>query len=89
MAQMQHKQKVQQEIRDRESQKQAQLEHKARVQAEIREMGEKTEGMRLSDGGQGPKPGGLIPTPSFQIMKEEPKKSFWGLGNKSRKNSAA
>lgn len=88
MAQMQAKVRVQQEIRDRESQRQQQVQHKARVQQEIREMSAQND--EDNGGLKEPSPGGLLPTPSFQVVKEEPKRRLWGIGGgKGRKGSGA
>lgn len=94
LQQMKAKQKVQAEIRDREAMKQKQLEAKARVQEQIRERGAKQEeeGIKRNEEKKvnPPRPGGLVPTPSFQLVREEPKRSFWGLGGgKGRRGSGA
>lgn len=90
MAQMQAKQQVQAQIRQHTRQKDDAVAQKAQVQQQIRDMGEKSGEGKLNGGLKEPSPGGLLPTPSFQVVKEEPKRSFWGMGgNKGRKGSGA
>lgn len=91
MAQMQAKAQVQKEIRDREQAKQEQITAKSRVQREIRERAAQNEAHNVANSGlKEPAPGALLPTPSFQIKTDEPKRSFWGLGGgKSRRGSGA